>query len=108
MGDQVFQSYIHLTLFLSLKCGNARPDPKSLLELKPDDPAAWGNKGSSLANLGRYEEALTAYERALELQSDLPEAWRNLADLLSASGRHVEAEKARLRALQLEREEATC
>src|SRR5712692_9004419 len=29
MGDQVFQSYIYLTLFLSLKCVNARPDPKS-------------------------------------------------------------------------------
>ncbi|MCA9138588.1 MAG: AAA family ATPase [Planctomycetales bacterium] len=37
------------------------------IELEPKDAAAWNNKGSSLHNLGRYEDALSCYGKAIQL-----------------------------------------
>jgi Flp pilus assembly protein TadD len=36
------------------------------LKLKPDYHAAWNNRGIVLANLGRYEDAITSYDKALQ------------------------------------------
>ncbi|MBD2600733.1 tetratricopeptide repeat protein, partial [Microcystis viridis] len=44
------------------------------IRLKPDDEAAWLGKGNQLANLGRYEEALSAYEEAIRLKPDYTSA----------------------------------
>ena len=38
-----------------------------IVELDPKHAGAWNNKGSSLANLGRYEEAIVCYCKAIEL-----------------------------------------
>lgn len=35
---------------------------------------AWYEKGSALSRLGRYDEALVCYDRALEIEPDLKEA----------------------------------
>jgi len=62
-------------------------------ELKPDDFSAWYNKGLSLYNLGRYEEALQAYDKALELVPDSI-AWAGKVLVLGKLGRHEEADIA--------------
>ncbi|EKU98487.1 TPR subfamily 2 repeat-containing protein [Leptolyngbya sp. PCC 7375] len=37
----------------------------------PDLHEAWGARGFSLAELGRYDEAITSYDKSLEYNSDL-------------------------------------
>ncbi|MBW4525028.1 MAG: tetratricopeptide repeat protein [Phormidium tanganyikae FI6-MK23] len=47
--------------------------------------------GYALYDLGRYEEAITSYDRALELQPDTYEAHYNRGNALSIIGRYEEA-----------------
>jgi tetratricopeptide (TPR) repeat protein len=35
------------------------------LELKPDLHEAWNNRGNALNDLGRWEEAIASYDKAL-------------------------------------------
>jgi tetratricopeptide (TPR) repeat protein len=42
-------------------------------------PDAWLTLGNSYVGLGRYQEAVTAYRRALELRADHAAAYTNLA-----------------------------
>ena len=46
------------------------------------DAINWCNKGIALFNLGRYEEALKAYDKAIELKPDLVELWNNKGNAL--------------------------
>ena len=45
------------------------------LEIKPDDPDAWYNRGIALRNLGRIEEAITSFDNALKIKPDKHQAW---------------------------------
>ena len=45
------------------------------MEFKPDLDQAWHNRGVALRNLGRNEEAIASYDRALEFKPDLHQAW---------------------------------
>jgi tetratricopeptide (TPR) repeat protein len=47
---------------------------------------AWYNKGVVLVNLGRYEEALKANDKAIELKPDYANAWFNRACVYSVKG----------------------
>jgi superkiller protein 3 len=47
------------------------------VEFKPDDHEAWYNRGISLDNLGRYEEAISSYDKAVEFKPDYYQAWYN-------------------------------
>ena len=49
------------------------------MEIKPDSDYAWYNRGIALAKLGRYEEEIASYDRAVEIKPDLHEAWYNKA-----------------------------
>jgi superkiller protein 3 len=40
------------------------------VEFKPDKHEAWYNRGNSLGNLGRYEEAISSYDKAVEFKPD--------------------------------------
>ena len=55
-----------------------------------------------LSDLGRLEEALASYERALALKPDFVEAWNNQGTALGALERHEEALASYGRALVLE------
>lgn len=44
-----------------------------------DTAEAWYNQGNALLHLGRLDQAVAAYKRALELRKDWPEAKANLA-----------------------------
>jgi tetratricopeptide (TPR) repeat protein len=37
----------------------------------------WNNKGACLTNLGDYEKAMKAYDKAIEIDSQSLEAWYN-------------------------------
>ena len=43
---------------------------------------AWNNKGLALDNLGRYEEAIKYYDKAIELDPNNADAWYNKGLLL--------------------------
>jgi tetratricopeptide (TPR) repeat protein len=49
------------------------------LEFKPDDDTAWNNRGNALRNLGRYEDAIASFDKALEFKPDDDTAWYNKA-----------------------------
>jgi len=61
--------------------------------VKPEEFAAWEwmNKGVSLANLGRREEAIRCYDRALEIDPRDADAWYNKGVSLADLGRRDEA-----------------
>lgn len=45
------------------------------LQHHPDDAQTWYDQAEALANLGRYSEALTSFERVIALNSDCLDAW---------------------------------
>jgi tetratricopeptide (TPR) repeat protein len=61
------------------------------LQSKPDMVSAWTNRGISLANLGRYEEAIQSYKMAIEYKPNHYIAWNNQGNSLLYLGQHEEA-----------------
>ncbi|MCL1466759.1 tetratricopeptide repeat protein [Argonema galeatum] len=61
------------------------------LAIKPDDDAAWNNRGFALYNLGRYEEAIASYDRSLAIKPDNDGAWNYRGIALGNLGRYEEA-----------------
>ena len=53
---------------------------------EPADPTsaeAWYLQGTVLSQLGRHEEAIASYDRALEIKPDFQEAWDARGDALN-------------------------
>jgi superkiller protein 3 len=71
------------------------------VELTPDHGAAWFNLGVALDYLGREEESISAYQRAIQIE---PRAnyYNNLGGVYGALGRDDEAMAAYQQALALE------
>ena len=65
-----------------------------------DKAIVWNNKGATLADLGRHEEALFAFEEAIRLMPVFAEAWSNKGVALYNLGRHKEAATAHKKALK--------
>jgi tetratricopeptide (TPR) repeat protein len=61
------------------------------IEMDPKDAYAWHNKGVSLQNLGRDEDALTCYDKAIEIDPKDAVAWSNKGASLGCLGRYEEA-----------------
>jgi serine/threonine protein kinase len=78
--------------------GEAAPQPRAGTDL---DAVDFNNKGVSLANLGRHEEALTCYERALEINPRDGIAWSNKGVALADLDRRAEALTCFERALEI-------
>ena len=64
---------------------------EKLCTVEPGDIGNWTNRGFELASLGRYEEALTIYGKALALDKDEPTALSDRAYALLKLGRNQEA-----------------
>ena len=84
-------------IFLNLT-GKAAPQPTVGAEL---DARHWNNKGMSLANLGRHQEALACYDRAIEINPRLVEPWSNKGASLRNLGRYEEALASYDRAIEI-------
>lgn len=75
------------------------------MQEKPDDPEGWNMLGRSYMNLGRVDEALAAFQRALKLKPDDANILTEYADALAVkNGRTLDGEPTKLldRALKLE------
>jgi tetratricopeptide (TPR) repeat protein len=55
------------------------------------NPVEWYNKGDALSNLGRNDEALDCYEKAIDLDPNFVYAWSGKGWALSNLGRNDEA-----------------
>ncbi|MGV8126211.1 MAG: tetratricopeptide repeat protein [Methanothrix sp.] len=62
------------------------------IESKPVD--VWFNKGFALSSLGKYDEAIQAYDKVIELKPDYVEAWSNKGNALYDQGKYDEAIQA--------------
>ncbi|MBK8631554.1 MAG: sulfotransferase [Sphingomonadales bacterium] len=65
-----------------------------LIELSPSYGRAWQERGHCLRDLGRSEEAFTAYQSAVTHNGALAASWRMLAQIHSAAGRDAQADFA--------------
>ena len=72
------------------------------MTIKPDLAAAWLGRGNVFYELKRYDEANSAYDKALELAPDLASAWLGRGNLLSDLQRYDDALAAYDKALSLE------
>ncbi|KAM3110841.1 tetratricopeptide repeat protein [Phormidesmis sp. 146-33] len=61
------------------------------LKYKPDNDAAWNNRGNALGKLQRHEEAIASYDQALKYKPDDDAAWYNRGIALGNLQRHEEA-----------------
>jgi hypothetical protein len=72
------------------------------LALMPGHPAALYNRGNALAALGRYDEAIAAFDRALTAAPNHGQAWNNRGRALQALNRHDDAIKSFDKAIALQ------
>ena len=77
-----------------------------VVELDPDDPSAWNNRGAILEILDRVGESLVSYDKALELDPDSAFAWNNRGHALRHLGRFEEALLSWDKALEFEPDDA--
>lgn len=69
--------------------------------ISPFDFYAWNNKGVSLSILGRQDEAVACFQKAIEIDPEYAVAWKNLAVAYRSLHREKEAEEAARIALDL-------
>jgi serine/threonine-protein kinase len=79
----------------------ARSNALHAIELNDSLPAGYINAGASALLLGRADEALDYYQKALRLDGSNPDALRGLANAYEAGRRPADAESTYLRALAL-------
>ncbi|NLA38882.1 MAG: tetratricopeptide repeat protein, partial [Methanomicrobiales archaeon] len=68
----------------------------------PKSADAWNNKGLALRKLGRYDEAIQCYDRALEIDPKNAKAWSSKSYALWNLGRNAEAIQCSDRALEID------
>lgn len=85
-----------------------RPESRSIEALLRASPMTnnanvfdWANRGNELYRLEQFEEALTAFNRAIQMQSDFYPAWYGRANVLASLERYEEAIAAYDRATQI-------
>lgn len=61
----------------------------------------WNKRGDALSDLGRYEEAIASYDKALEINSHDDKVWNNRGVALDELGRYEEAIASYDKALEI-------
>ena len=75
-----------------------------VIRLNPKDAYVWHNKGYVLYAMGRYDEAIMAYDEAIRLApyyAAVAATWNNKGVALKALGRTAEADAAFTKAKEL-------
>jgi tetratricopeptide (TPR) repeat protein/glycosyltransferase involved in cell wall biosynthesis len=104
--DEVF-ARVAAELAYLVEHPHSRPIPRQLdlrspsSPARPGDPAALNNRGITLWELRRYEEALASYDQALAIQPDYFEALNNRGNALLGLKRFEEALESYERALAI-------
>jgi predicted O-linked N-acetylglucosamine transferase (SPINDLY family) len=71
------------------------------LAVDPRNAAAYSNRGNTLLDLKRFDEALASFDQALAIQPDFADALNNRGNALQALQRHAEAVDSYDRALAI-------
>ena len=71
------------------------------IDINPQSAEAWCNKGNTLNELRKYDQALLASDKAVEINPQLAEAWNCKGIALKALGRTTEADSAFAKAKEL-------
>ncbi len=69
-------------------------------EPEVDEAEEWFDRGNELFGLGRCEEAIASYDRAIEINPDKHQAWSNRGSMLLILGRYPEAISSYDRAIE--------
>jgi Tfp pilus assembly protein PilF len=72
--------------YMNVDTEKARPAFLNALKLRPDFVEAWYDLGILDQQKGRFDAAITNYQRAIELDSHYWQAWNNSANTLFAMG----------------------
>jgi tetratricopeptide (TPR) repeat protein len=96
-----------LLYLMALVCFNARQfdhavEWASRAIGKEPRPAYLATLGTALANLGRHQDAVAVFDKALQLKPDDPDLWSHRGDALAEIGRPTEALACFGRALQID------
>lgn len=62
-----------------------------LIELLPDNPVGWSNRGNSKVSQNKLEDAIADFERAIELAPNAPDPYLNRGAALEGLGRYSDA-----------------
>ena len=65
------------------------------------DAETWNSKGNALFNLGKYAEAIKAYDQAIKLNPNDADVWYNKGIALEKLGKYEEANKCFVKAKEL-------
>ena len=60
---------------------------------KIEDSSAWFHKSSQLTTLGRYQEDIVCFDKAIKLDTEPSFVWNEKGNLLKKLGRDEEAEQ---------------
>lgn len=88
----IFGLIVSAALCVSLSIGYDTPS---------DSATVWNENGTHLYNLGKYGEALQAFDRAIELEPQWPQIWFNKGNALYSQGKYNEAIKAYDKVIEL-------
>jgi Flp pilus assembly protein TadD len=71
------------------------------LQINPNNENVLNSKGIALCNLGKYDEAISCFDRILVLNPNATQVLNNKGDVLTKLGRQADAEMCYERASKL-------
>jgi tetratricopeptide (TPR) repeat protein len=105
-AEEIQRTFINLSPFSKLIGDDVQQLVEEAIkkdsERKLNDAVEWHNKGLSLNNLGRHNEAITCYDKALEINPNYINAWGNKGNSLCYLKRYDEGITCYDKALEID------
>ncbi len=95
-------SFKELRRDLEVLCKKQTGEVVRLPEKEELEVGDWLNKGFSLSALGKHQEAIDCYNKALEINPNFASAWSNKGSILGKQGRYEEELKCYDRAIEID------